>query len=418
METLRLFRRNPAFLDLCSARLLSFFGDTLVTTTLILSLAGSDGSEAWVGLLLAAQTVPRLLGPLFGSLVDLVEQRRLMIASGAAKVLVFVALLSLPGDRLLVTLLVAAATVFSTLLSISGRSVLPAVVVHADLPQANALLGLGLNGSLAFGPAAAGLLFERLGVRGLLVLAIAVFLLAILLTARLPGLPPSLEIVAVRAGFVTATRAGFRFLSRHSVARAVALGLFLTVVFAALENVALVFLVQDTLGATPALYGLVSSAFGVGMVLAPALLLGRIERVSPRAVLLGGTALLGGGMSLTGLAPAASLAIFTHGLSGMGNGLQNLANDTLIQQSVPRPLLGRMFGSVYSGAHLAAAIAYLAGGPFLALTSPRIVFVSAGVAVLAMTLVIHLLLPSRPVELPAQRLDQPFFRKAEEEAPA
>jgi hypothetical protein len=327
----------------------------------------------------------------------------------------FFALLASPGDHLLVLLLVAAATIFSTLFSISGRSVLPAIVGQPDLPPANALLGLGLNASLAFGPAAAGLLFGLLGLHGLLGLGIAIFSLAILLMARLPILPPSLETTAVRAGFVSATRSGIHFLARHATARAVAVGLFLTVIFAALENLALVFLVQDVLGAGPALYGLVSSAFGIGMILAPLLFLRRVERYSSRRILLAGTALLGAGMLLTGLAPVVGLAVLTHGLSGMGNGLQNLANDSLIQQSVPRPLLGRLFGSVYSGAHLAAAISYLAGGPLLALTSARFVFVTAGAAILAGLLALHALLPRQTIDGLPPFQDRPANLLGEEE---
>jgi MFS family permease len=207
-----------------------------------------------------------------------------------------------------------------------------------------------------------------------------------------------------------------RFLVNHPTARAVAIGLFLTVVFAALMNVALVFLVQDTLGGSPAHFGFVSSAYGVGMVLAPLLFLRRVERVSPRALLLLGTGLIGGGMALTGLAPAAGLAIATHGLSGMGNGLQNLANDTLIQQSVPRPLLGRMFGTVYSVAHLAAAIASLVGGPLLVWSSPRFLFVSAGGGVLAVLLLLQVSLPRKLTGQTGVHVEPSRVQLSEEEA--
>ncbi|MGZ8632041.1 MAG: hypothetical protein ACXWZF_13920 [Actinomycetota bacterium] len=56
--------------------------------------------------------------------------------------------------------------------------------------------------------------------------------------------------------------------SRASVCggRAVALTLFVGVAFAAIDNVALVFLTRDELGGGFAAFGVVTSAFGFGML--------------------------------------------------------------------------------------------------------------------------------------------------------
>jgi MFS family permease len=159
------------------------------------------------------------------------------------------------------------------------------------------------------------------------------------------------------------------------------------------DNVALVFLARDVLGAGNVGYGVVSAAYGVGMVLAPLAVLRWGGRVAPTALLLLGFALTGVGTTLTGLAPLLGAAVAVQAVAGAGNGLENLAADTLIGRTVPRPFLGRVFGITASGAYVASGLAYAAGGPLLALTSPRFVFVVAGVGVLGALLVVWRLLP-------------------------
>jgi MFS family permease len=72
-------------------------------------------------------------------------------------------------------------------------------------------------------------------------------------------------------------------------------------------------------------------------------------------------------------------------VSGFGNGLQNVAADTLIQRGVPREMLGRVFGLVSTAAFSGSTLAYAVGGPLLDLTSPRAVFVIAGSGILVVT---------------------------------
>lgn len=152
---------------------------------------------------------------------------------------------------------------------------------------------------------------------------------------------------------------------------------------------------RDELGTGAAGYGMIASAFGIGMVLAPLVLLRRAEETNPASVLSLGIAMTAGGTLLTGLAPAAAIAVAAQGIAGAGNGLENVANNTLIQRTVPRHMLGRVFGVVYSGVYVAEGLAYTAGGPLMNLTSPRVVFVIGGCGVLLALLATWSMLPRR-----------------------
>ncbi len=128
------------------------------------------------------------------------------------------------------------------------------------------------------------------------------------------------------------------------------------------------------------------------MVLAPLALLHWGGRLDPASVLLLGIGLMGVGTLLTGLAPIFLFAAAVQGTAGVGNGLENVANDVLIQRTVPRPMMGRVFGAVYSGASVGENIAYAAGGPLLDLTSARAVYVIAGSGALVALLLVWALL--------------------------
>jgi MFS family permease len=214
--------------------------------------------------------------------------------------------------------------------------------------------------------------------------------LSALPTSRLPRSRP--EPTAARSGFFADTGASLACVAHHRVALAVALGLFLTVLFGALDNVARVFLAKSTFHAGATGFGLLASGYGIGMVLALLLLL-RLSKVPPAvALLLGGLAGLAVGNLVTGLAPTLAIAVVAQAAAGAGNGLENIANDTLIQTTVPREVMGRVFGSVYTAAFLAEALAYAIGGPLLNITSARALFIIAGCGIAVSFVAVWLIL--------------------------
>ena len=384
-------RRNPVFRRLWTARAISFIGDGIAITALVLHVGSTNGTGTAVGALLLAQALPHLAGPMAGVIADRIDQRRLMIACNIGNTVVFaVAAWVLPGLLGLIVL-VATSSILDTIFGPAGRSATPALVDEDDLLPANAWLGTALNMQVAIGPLLGGLFVATLGIRGALVADAASFLLSAALLLRVPPLPPH-RARSDRTSFLADTWAGLAYVRRHAVARAVVITLFLGVAFAGIDNVALVFLSRDVLGAGAIGFGVVAAAFGIGMLAASIALSGGRSR-SPRALFLGGWLLTAAGTLLTGLAPAVWLAVTAQANGGVGNGADNVASDTLVQRSVPRAMLGRVFGATSMAAYVGAGIAYAAGGPLLDATSPRFVFLVAGVGVLGVVGLAHILLP-------------------------
>lgn len=383
-------------------------GSTATLFALLLYLKQAGATPTQVSLVLVARALPQALGPIAGTLSDRVDARRVMVLCdlGQAACVGAMALL-LPPYWLLVAL-VAAYSVFSTLFLPAGKGAIPRLVSRDDLTAANALMGSSFNLAVAAGPAVGAFLVAGPGARAAFALDAATFLLSALLISRLPSLAPGApepgtsEGRAVGAGgspdaargFLSEAKEGLSYLLSHRVARAVALGLFLSVAFAALDNVALVFMVTGTLGADGAAFGLAGTAYGAAMIVAPLLLL-RLPGFAdaPNRVLLFGLALTGAGLVLGGFASGVALFVLFYLVAGAGNGLENVACDTLIGRTVAPSKLGRVFGAVYGPIFLADALAAAAGGLLLAATSPRVVFVVAGCGVLAVLLLVRAMLP-------------------------
>jgi MFS family permease len=92
------------------------------------------------------------------------------------------------------------------------------------------------------------------------------------------------------------------------------------------------------------------------------------------------------------VAPFVTFAMLGQAVAGLGNGIENVATDTLIQQAVPREMLGRVFGLVATAPFAGSTLAYAAGGYLLDLTSPRVVFVIAGLGILVVLVPLILVL--------------------------
>lgn len=189
-----------------------------------------------------------------------------------------------------------------------------------------------------------------------------------------------------RRGFLSVGAEGLLFAWRDPVIRLVVVALFLGVAFAAVDNVALVFLVRETLGGGPIAFGLVSGAYGAGMIAGSIGLSWRGSAIASGTLFLLGWLASGAGTLLTGLAPLLLIVALAQAVAGIGNAVENIAGDTLIQRLVPRPMLGRVFGLVSTAAFGGSTLAYAAGGIALDLTSPRTPFVIGGAGVLGVAL--------------------------------
>ncbi|HEY6709209.1 MAG TPA: MFS transporter [Actinomycetota bacterium] len=386
--SLRLLGANRPFRLLWSARAVSYLGDSLGLVALMLHVAETTGQAlAVAGLLLAGDFAPALLGPLTGTVADRLDRRRVMVGcelvQGALVVAVAIWLPPLPLPLLLV--LVGLRAVAGQVFQPASRAAVPAVVTEGDLERANAAVGVATNGGETLGPLVAALLLPVLEVRGVLLVDAASFLVSAALLGFLPALAGPGRGPGPRPSFLADAAGGLRYLRGQAVVRAVAVGYFAVVACTGIDDVALVFLATGTFGAGGTAVGLLLAAVGIGLLAGYALLAKARTPLAPVGLLLAGFAVSSAGNLLTGLAWAVAAAFAVQALRGLGIAAMDVAATTLVQRTVPADLQGRVFGSLYGGIGVAAALAYLLGGLLLDRTTPRVAFVAAGAAGLLAT---------------------------------
>ena len=162
--------------------------------------------------------------------------------------------------------------------------------------------------------------------------------------------------------------------------------LWITIAVAGISNltyagpmgVALPFLVRDVLQADVGVLGLFFSFSSVGAVLS-ALWLGRYKQIRRRGLKLYGVWMLIGAMvAVIGLAKVVPVLLAAGFVIGCSNTLLGLIWVNILQERVPRELLGRVSSVDYLGSSLLEPAGYALGGWAVGLLGPALVLVTGG----------------------------------------
>ncbi len=379
-------RRDLALLTAGVA--VSTAGDAAALTALLLLLR--PAGPGWVAALLAAEVVPIVvLAPIVGRVVDRFETRSLLLVAlvGQAALAVPLALASAP---LPTVLLFAALNALTALIRPATSALVPAVTGSERTARGYSLIATGVSLGWIAGPAAGGLLTATLGTRSAVLLDAATFALLALACA---GLRARRRPCGRRGRASASTQpSGFLLLRADPVLRVALSVSALAVACAVLDNVAAPFRFIDQLGATSTGYGLYLTVWGAGALLGAQILplLGR----GAEAALAAGNALSGVGIAGIGFAPTVSFALVAAGAGGIGNGLSNVAQNTLISSRTSPGQEGRAFAAAGALIQLAIGAGTTAGAPLVRLLHADGAMLAAGgltvvPALVALPLALH-----------------------------
>jgi dTMP kinase len=354
---------HRAFARLLAAMSVSSFGDWVgfvAVTSIVAGLGGGTASLAVSGVMIARTLPAFLFGPIAGTLVDRLDRKRIMIGADVARGAMYLSMAFIQ-KLWAIYLLSFVIECLSLLWGPARDASLPNLVPRRQLANANSLVLLSSYGTLPL----AGAAFT------------ACTAIAIWMGGRIPALatqPESLALVldaltflfsaAMVAGIAIRTQPshatehldlsrvwrdtldGINFLREDSLASAMTGGI--VVAFGAVGAVLAIgpVFVQNTLGAGPSGWGLVVSAFGVGMGLGIATA-GQAAKAVEREVVFVWS-LIAAAASLFVLATMPNLSwaiVFTVWL-GAFCGLAWVSGYTLLQENVADEFRGRTFASL------------------------------------------------------------------------
>jgi len=356
-----------------------------------------DSAWALTLILLAGFLPSMLFGPLLGALVDRWPRRICAIAADLIRAAAFVGIGAI--DNL------TAMTIFA-LIAGAGESLFrPAILagIADSVPDEDGALApvtslytavedLGIT----LGPALAGIALIILNPAGVILIngmtfaVSALLLVGVDLDRHRSEQPATLE----RPSLLAATGESFRALRGLPRVNAVIVASSLVLAFAAMINVAEVFLAKETLGAGDAGFSALVAVYGVGIVIG-ASLVSRVSAGGEMRLLLGGILLFGAATVGSGLAGVLGVALVTFALAGCGEGLEGVSGRLILQRDVPRNLQGRVFAVKETAGSWGFGLAFAGGGALTAVLEPGQVFLIAGAGAISVALVTALVLRRR-----------------------
>jgi MFS family permease len=388
-------RRYPAFRRLFVGQTVSTFGSEVAAVAAPFQLYDLTHSTLQVGLLSLCELFPLLtLTIVGGAIADAVDRRRLLLVTEVLLALValafaFNASLAQPRVWALYVLVTLAMSIFS--LGAGGmNSVIPRLVERHELAAANAIENAYGSTTNVAGPAIGGLLIAVLGLRGAYLLDAATFAASLWSVWRLPPLPPAHD--AARPSLRTIAE-GFRFVRQKKVL----LGMFLV------DSNAMVFGMPRALFPALALnrfhggagvLGVMYAAPYAGALLA-SLLSGWVGHVRRQGLIVAvAAALWGAAITAFGFAGELWLALLLLAAAGAADNVSAVLRGTILWTVTPDHLRGRVSGIEFAQVAATPALGNVEAGLVASLTSLRLSIVSGGLACVAGTVLVALVVPA------------------------
>jgi predicted MFS family arabinose efflux permease len=385
---------------LIAGQMVSTIGDMFYAVALPWFVLTNGGTPRDLGIVLAAYGIPRagfvLLG---GALSDRLQPRRIMLLADIARALLvggLAAIVLLDMHTLWILCAIAAPLgAFEGLFLPASMAILPSIMSDDDLQAGNAINMATVQISTLAGPSVGGIIVASVRSGIAFVIDAGTFVVSAIALAAMRGKRAPMGSVAVAEAELAETPAAetqeasaadadepktFWALLRQS--RLLQTGLAVSIVanlaFGGLVEVALPDLAHGPLHAGATGFGLMLSTFGAG-ALAGTLIgatMGKLPRRGLFALLF--SLVQGVLVAVTPFTGGLTGAAITMAGWGLFNAMSNVLLITLLQQKLPRSLMGRIMGAFGFANFGLYPISVAVGGVVVDRMGPEILFVITG----------------------------------------
>jgi MFS family permease len=383
--------RVRAFAHLAAAYTINELGNWIGDVALaILVFDRTRSPVATATLFVALRFAPALLAPPLTTKAEKIPPRQVLPALYLGEAVIFGAISVLAHSFSLPAVLTLAAA--DGILAVVARALIRSVNASILGPrrllrEGNAVINLGVTAGGAAGPALAGVLVATAGAGSALAVDAATFAAVAVIVASTRDLEMDIDL---RGGTLERLRAGLSDAWARRTVRRLLLATAGTLLFGAAVIPIEVVFAKRTLHAGDFGYGLLMTAWGVGMVIGGTAF-AATSKIRLPVVIFGAAALVGAGYAGLAASPDLFVACVFSGIGGLGNGLWSIASLTALQQAMPPRAQGTVMAVLESINQVMPAIGFVLGGAVTALGSTRLAYAvaSAGVAVVLVAQLLH-----------------------------
>jgi MFS family permease len=343
MRPMRRLMGDPKFVLLFAGQAINMFGDRALLIVLAIWVKELTGSDALAGVTFVLLSVPSLLAPVTGLLVDRFPRRATLIVNDLVAAVLVLCLLLVrdAGDLWIVFAVTLGYGVSNAIFNAARGGLIHSMVPQELLGDANGLFGSLAQGLRILGPLLGAGLFVTVGLSAVAILDAGTFLISILVLLMLRRAPD-----LVRSRDKEPSRlwpdltAGVRHILGNVELRGAVIALGLALGAAGLINPAMFAAVDQGLNRSPAFIGVLAAFQGAGSI-AGGLATGTlIRRYGERR-----TAAIGFLFSAVGLVlviPTSVVGLCVAGvLVGVSIPVFMVATTTLVQRRTEAGLQGR-----------------------------------------------------------------------------
>ncbi len=344
---------------LALGRLISLTGGSAAYIALIAAIYGHTGSAAWVSAALFAGVVGSVIGaPAAGWVGDRFDRRRVMVSTDLASAAVAGTMALFVSEPAALVGLFGLLAVVESPFAPASAAAIPNLVGEDEIARANSLVAATSSAGYLLGPLAGGLL-----------LGVGVSTAALLVVDAASFLVSALFVLSVRRSFGRGggteshpgVLAGARVILREPVLRLLVAAWMVSLVGMGIVNVAAYPLSLSLDGGTEG-YGAMEALLGGGGLVGAALAARVLTTGRAPAIVTVCFAVSGAGLALAAGAPVLVVALVGMAIAGMGRGLGEVADTTLVQGRTKDAVRSRVFAAEDASAHIAYSVAMLAGG--------------------------------------------------------
>jgi MFS family permease len=374
------------------AQIVSVFGDFLAVFAIIALVTFKlHGSATQVAMVLVAFMAPfAVVSPLAGVFVDRWNLKRTLIASDLIRGVLVLALVFVHDLYMIYAILFTMSVVSSFFIpaqSVAVRTLAP----MAALMAVNGLMSQAQQGSQIIAPSIAGELVEVAGANSCFLFDSFSFFFsaALVMTLKIDRQSAGGEAKAV----IDSMRQGFRFIFTHSAISLVIIsmtaGMFALRCFGALLSV----YVRDVLRSTSAVFGILNTLIGVGMIIGTQLLTRFARHIPKQNLVVYGLGGMGFAVLITAMFDTMPSTVAGMLSLGFCASAIFITATTLLQQETPHELLGRVMSCLMSLLSASQVIAMFVAGPVAEKLGIRALYYASAAMLVGIGIAGHFKLP-------------------------